>query len=81
MNTFLDDPTVSKWLTFIDSRLGLEPVADGIRTVQAIADNDYKCSPDDLDAIATALTALMELAVCPGKLETLYTANLSQRLH
>jgi hypothetical protein len=34
---FLENPTVAKWLTFIDSRIGLEPIADGVRTVQATA--------------------------------------------
>ena len=80
MQTFLDDPVVSKWLTFIDNRIGLEPIADGVRTVQAIADKG-SCNEADLNAIATAMVGLMELAECPGKLESLYIDHLSQRIH
>ena len=81
MPTFLEIEPVSKWLAFIDASIGLEPIADGIRAVQSVADKGGDCSEDELNAIATALTGLMELAECPGKLEALYTANQSTRIH
>ena len=81
MPTFLEIELVKKWLAFIDGSIGLEPIADGIRAVQSVADKDGNCSQEELDAIATALIALMELAECPGKLEALYTVSKSTRIH